>query len=85
MAKGTPSFGKKIGVKHIRCRRCGRVSFHVKKGRCAACGFGETKTMKSFNWNPRNYRRERKHQTGLRKGIQKLKGVRNPVNRPKSG
>lgn len=62
MAKGTPAMGKKVGVKHIRCRRCGRVSFHVKKGKCAACGFGKTKKMRSFNWLARNFRRMRKRQ-----------------------
>lgn len=62
MAKGTPAFGKKVGVKHIRCRRCGRVAFHVKKGVCAACGFGKTKKIRKFNWQERNYRRVRKQQ-----------------------
>ena len=63
MSKGTPSFGKKVGVKHIRCRRCGRVSYHVKKGKCAACGFGKTKKIRSFNWLARNFQRKRKQQT----------------------
>jgi large subunit ribosomal protein L37e len=62
MVKGTPSMGKKVGVKHIRCRRCGRISFHVKKGKCAACGFGKTKTIRKYRWQPRNYRRIRKQQ-----------------------
>ncbi len=62
MTKGTPSFGKKVGVKHIRCRRCGRVSFHVKKSKCAACGFGKTKKIRKFNWQSRNFRRVRKVQ-----------------------
>jgi large subunit ribosomal protein L37e len=60
MTKGTPSFGKKIGVKHTRCRRCGRVSYHKKKRKCAACGFGETAKMRAFNWLDRNFRRKRK-------------------------
>lgn len=62
MAKGTPAMGKKIGVKHIRCRRCGRISFHVKKGKCAACGFGKTSTIRKFNWQAKNFRRLRKQQ-----------------------
>ena len=55
MTKGTPSFGKKIGVKHIRCRRCGSVSYHVKKGRCASCGFGETATMRKYRWQKKKF------------------------------
>jgi large subunit ribosomal protein L37e len=62
MAKGTPAFGKKVGIKHIRCRRCGRVSFHVRKGKCAACGFGKTKKIRKFKWQDRNFRRVRKVQ-----------------------
>jgi len=60
MTKGTPSFGKKIGVKHIRCRRCGHVSFHVKEGFCAHCGFGKTKRLRSYNWQTKTYRKKRK-------------------------
>ncbi len=55
MGKGTPSFGKKVGVKHIRCRRCGSVSFHVKKGICASCGFGKTATKRKFNWQKKKF------------------------------
>ncbi len=62
MTKGTPAFGRKIGVKHIRCRRCGRVAFHVKKSKCAACGFGKTRKIRKFNWQMKNYRRLRKQQ-----------------------
>ncbi|MFW9835254.1 MAG: 50S ribosomal protein L37e, partial [Candidatus Thorarchaeota archaeon] len=29
MGKGTPSKGKKNNPHHIRCRRCGRRSYHV--------------------------------------------------------
>jgi len=73
MAKGTPAFGKKVGIKHIRCRRCGRISFHVRKGVCAACGFGKTKKMRGFNWNRRNYRRARKQQKAKSKHAIKIK------------
>jgi len=62
MVKGTPSMGKKIGVKHIRCRRCGRIAFHVQHGVCAACGFGKTKTMRKYGWLKKNFRRVRKLQ-----------------------
>ena len=50
MVKGTRSFGKKIGLKHTRCRRCGKPSFHIQKKRCASCGFGETAKLRRYNW-----------------------------------
>ena len=49
--KGTPSFGKMNKNKtHIRCRRCGRHSFNVRKGYCVACGYGKSKRMRRFSW-----------------------------------
>ncbi|MEM3401330.1 MAG: 50S ribosomal protein L37e [Nitrososphaerota archaeon] len=50
MVKGTPSLGKRNKPVHIRCRRCGRRSFHVSKKRCAACGFGASKRLRSYRW-----------------------------------
>ncbi|MEM0205172.1 MAG: 50S ribosomal protein L37e [Nitrososphaerota archaeon] len=50
MVKGTPSLGKRNKPVHIRCRRCGRRSFHVSKKRCAACGFGASKKLRSYRW-----------------------------------
>jgi len=49
MGKGTPSKsgGKKT---HIICRRCGRHAFNVRKGYCAACGYGRSKRIRSYNW-----------------------------------
>jgi len=49
MTKGTPS---KFGGKktHIACRRCGKHAFHVQKGKCAACGFGDSKKIRTFKW-----------------------------------
>ena len=49
MTKGTTSKsgGKKT---HVICRRCGKHTFHIRKRRCAACGFGETSKMRQFNW-----------------------------------
>jgi len=46
MTKGTSSFGKR-GRKtiHIKCRRCGNVSFHRRKGYCASCGFGRSSKL----------------------------------------
>lgn len=60
MAKGTPSFGKKVGVKHIRCRRCGKVAYHAKKQKCAACGYGKTKKLRKFKYQTRNANRKRR-------------------------
>lgn len=50
MTKGTTSMGKKDKVTHIRCRRCGRHSYHRQKKRCAYCGYGNTTRMRSYNW-----------------------------------
>jgi len=49
MTKGTASKmgGKKV---HIMCRRCGKHSFHKQKRQCSACGFGESKKIRTFNW-----------------------------------
>ncbi|MCK4424630.1 50S ribosomal protein L37e [Candidatus Bathyarchaeota archaeon] len=60
MGKGTPSMGKRAGkTLHIHCRRCGRRAYNVKKKRCAACGYGETATIRRYSWQTRNLRRER--------------------------
>ncbi|RLE50748.1 MAG: 50S ribosomal protein L37e [Candidatus Methanomethylicota archaeon] len=43
MVKGTTSFGRHSrGRTHIRCRRCGRQSYNIRKKYCAACGFGRS-------------------------------------------
>ena len=53
MSKGTPS--KSGGGKtHIRCRRCGRHSYHVRKKRCSACGYGRKERMRSYSWSKRH-------------------------------
>ena len=63
MVKGTTSFGKKIGLKHVRCRRCGRVSYHLKKQMCAACGFKNRAKnpakIRNYSWQTKNVRRKR--------------------------
>ncbi|MCD6464449.1 50S ribosomal protein L37e [Candidatus Woesearchaeota archaeon] len=54
MVKGTPSKGKHSRSKtHIICRRCGRHSFHVKKGYCSSCGYGKTSKRRRYNWQNR--------------------------------
>ncbi len=52
MGKGTPSKsgGKKT---HIICRRCGRHSYDIRKKRCSACGFGESKRIRRYSWSKR--------------------------------
>jgi len=51
MVKGTPSQGKKSSGKlHISCRRCGKKSYHMKKGVCASCGYGRASKLRKFNY-----------------------------------
>jgi large subunit ribosomal protein L37e len=54
MSKGTPSMGKRQKPSHMRCRRCGRHSYHKQKRACASCGFNVTARMRGFRWNKRN-------------------------------
>jgi len=35
---------------HIKCRRCGRVSFHRRKSYCASCGFGRSERRRGYSW-----------------------------------
>lgn len=56
--KGTPKMGEKSGKKTlIRCRRCGRKSYHVKHKRCASCGFGKSSKMRQYNWQNKRKRK----------------------------
>jgi large subunit ribosomal protein L37e len=50
MVKGTPSMGKRIGIKHIRCRRCGKVSYRVDKKYCSYCGYGRSSKWRKYAW-----------------------------------
>ncbi len=60
MGKGTPSFGKRgKGITHIRCRRCGRHAYHVRKKYCAACGFGRSKRLRRYSWQNKKINRVR--------------------------
>ncbi|MCW4019773.1 MAG: 50S ribosomal protein L37e [Candidatus Bathyarchaeota archaeon] len=60
MGKGTPSFGKRMGkTVHIRCRRCGRRSYHVREKKCAACGYGESPRIRRNSWQTKKVTRER--------------------------
>jgi large subunit ribosomal protein L37e len=60
MSKGTPSFGKHNKITHIRCRRCGKHSYHIKKGKCSNCGFGESKKMYDFSNKNKTVQGDRK-------------------------
>ena len=51
MSKGTPSMGKRGGrPTHIRCRRCGRHSYHVRKKKCSFCGYGASSKLRKYSW-----------------------------------
>ncbi|HDO20589.1 MAG: 50S ribosomal protein L37e [archaeon GB-1867-097] len=60
MTKGTTSFGKRGRRKtHIRCRRCGRHSYNVRKKYCAACGFGRSSRIRCYSWANKKFNRVR--------------------------
>ncbi|MBS7626304.1 MAG: 50S ribosomal protein L37e [Candidatus Bathyarchaeia archaeon] len=60
MGKGTPSMGKKARSKsHITCRRCGRHSYSIRRRRCAACGYGESKRIREYSWQNKKVNRIR--------------------------
>ncbi len=46
-------------VVHIRCRRCGRRAYHVRKKVCAACGFGRSKKIRRYSWQNKKVNRVR--------------------------
>jgi len=51
MTKGTYSMGKKSGKKNfIRCRRCGKPAYHIRKNKCSSCGFGKSAKLRSYTW-----------------------------------
>ncbi|UCE29418.1 MAG: 50S ribosomal protein L37e [Candidatus Bathyarchaeota archaeon] len=61
-SKGTSSFGKRAHkTLHIKCRRCGRRAYHVRKKRCAACGYGESARIRQYSWQTKTLSRERLH------------------------
>jgi large subunit ribosomal protein L37e len=73
MSKGTPSKGKMQKIVHIRCRRCGRHSYHVRLKRCSACGYPRSKIYK-HSWKNKNtlgkqYRKPRKELHQKRKTV----------------
>jgi large subunit ribosomal protein L37e len=50
MAKGTPSLGKHNKIIHIRCRRCGQSTYHIRKKKCSHCGYPSSK-LRNFKWD----------------------------------
>ncbi|MEJ2242657.1 MAG: 50S ribosomal protein L37e, partial [Candidatus Bathyarchaeota archaeon] len=51
VSKGTSSFGKRAHkTLHIKCRRCGRRSYHVTEKRCSACGYGQSTKIRKYSW-----------------------------------
>ncbi len=56
MSKGTASKGKHGAAKLTTlCRRCGRKSYHKKKGICSHCGYGKTKKIRKYSWKKKHY------------------------------
>ena len=48
---GTGSQGKRAAnITTIRCRRCGRNSYHLQKKKCSSCGYGNSSRLRSYNW-----------------------------------
>ncbi|MHA1680756.1 MAG: 50S ribosomal protein L37e [Promethearchaeota archaeon] len=50
MGKGTPSMGLRNRKTHMRCRRCGRNSYHLRHKVCSACGFGKSSKIRKYGW-----------------------------------
>ena len=49
MTKGTPSMGKRsTGKLHLSCRRCGKTAYHMKRGVCASCGYGNSSRLRKY-------------------------------------
>ena len=46
--------GKRNKKSHIACRRCGKITYHIRKKICSACGYGKTKKLKKFSWQWKN-------------------------------
>lgn len=50
MTKGTTTQGEKNKKIHVKCRRCGEASYHVKKKVCSSCGFGKSAKRREYAW-----------------------------------
>jgi large subunit ribosomal protein L37e len=49
--------GKRV---HIRCRRCGRRGYHIRKKRCSACSYGESSRLRRYGWGSKDLNRSRR-------------------------
>ncbi|MFB6253281.1 MAG: 50S ribosomal protein L37e [Halobacteriaceae archaeon] len=54
MSDGTSAQGKKNTTTHVRCRRCGEASYHVKKEVCSNCGFGKSSKRRDYAWQEKS-------------------------------
>ena len=50
MPTSLKALGKRNKIVHIRCRRCGHHSYHIRKKVCSHCGFGRSSKIKKENW-----------------------------------
>jgi len=53
--------GKRAGVKHIRCRRCGHISYRVDKKYCSYCGYGKSSKWRKYSWQNKTRFGKRKY------------------------
>ncbi len=59
--KGTASRGRESGKRTtMRCRRCGRPSYHKIKQACSHCGFGKSKTLRKYAWQKKKGKSKRR-------------------------
>lgn len=60
MVKGTASQGRHQRIAHIKCKRCGRHSYHIQHQKCSACGYPRAKIRnEAWRWKTVN-RQKRK-------------------------
>lgn len=59
MVKGTASQGRHQRISHIRCKRCGRHSYHIQKQKCSACGYPRAK-IRNEAWRWKTVTRQRR-------------------------
>lgn len=47
MGTGTAARGKHSGKTNmIHCRRCGKRTYHMRKKKCASCGYGDSARLR---------------------------------------
>lgn len=60
MSKGTPSMGRRQKTLHLRCRRCGKATYHKKKKVCSSCGFGKSAKIRRYSWQNKGIKSKQK-------------------------